>query len=69
MTCATSEAASEVALPHGITEREAQLLLAALARVKTQRFGRLIVSVSDARVVDVEVVEKIDRDVLRRLSM
>jgi hypothetical protein len=49
--------------------REAELLLGALARVKARRFGRLIVTVNDGRVVDVEVVEKIDRDVLRAVSM
>jgi hypothetical protein len=69
MRCPTSEASSAVALPHGVTEREATLLLGALARVKTQRFGRVVVSISEARVVDVEVVEKVDRDVLRALSM
>ncbi len=69
MSCPTSEASSVVPLPPGVTEREATLLLGALARVKTQRFGRVIVSISDARVVDVEVVEKVDRDVLRALSM
>jgi len=52
-----------------VTEREATLLLGALARVKTQRFGRVVVSISEARIVDVEVVEKVERDVLRALSM
>jgi hypothetical protein len=50
-------------------KREAELLLGALGRVKARRFGRLIVIVSDGRVVDVEVIEKIDREVLRNLSM
>jgi hypothetical protein len=49
--------------------REAELLLGALARVKARRFGRLIVTVNDGRVVDVEVIEKIDRNVLRAVSM
>jgi hypothetical protein len=53
----------------GIGEREAELLLGALARVKAHRFGRLIVTVSDGRVVDVEVIEKMDREVLRALAM
>jgi hypothetical protein len=52
-----------------VGEREAELLLGALARVKAGRFGRLVVTVSDGRVVDVEVVEKIDRDVSRSPSM
>jgi hypothetical protein len=55
--------------PLGVGEQEAELLLGALARVKAGRFGRLIVTVNDGRVVDVEVIEKIDRDVLRALSM
>jgi hypothetical protein len=45
------------------------LLLDALARVKEHRFGPLTVMVSDGRVVDVEVSEKVDDDLLRRLSM
>jgi hypothetical protein len=45
------------------------LLLGALARVKGRKFGRLVVSVNDGRVADVEVIEKFDRDVLRALSM
>jgi len=44
-------------------------LLDALARLKARRFGRLTVVVSDGRVVDVEVSEKIDHDVLRKVSM
>ena len=53
----------------GIGEREAELVLGALARVKARRFGRLIVTVNDGRIKDVEVIEKIDRDVLRALPM
>ncbi len=45
------------------------LLLDALARLKERRFGRLTLTISDGRVVDVEVIEKIDHDLLRRLSM
>jgi hypothetical protein len=59
----------EPASSSGIGEREAELLLGALARVKARRFGRLIVTVNDGRIVDVEVIEKIDRDVLRALPM
>jgi hypothetical protein len=59
------ESASSV----GIGEREAELVLGALARVKARRFGRLIVTVNDGRIMDVEVIEKIDRDVLRALPM
>lgn len=66
---ATNEPSSLGTLPHGVGGREAELLLGALARVKARRFGRLVVTVNDGRVVDVEVIEKIDRDVLRSLSM
>jgi len=45
------------------------LLLDVFARLKEHRFGRLIVTVSDGKVVDLEVVEKVDHDRLRRLSM
>jgi hypothetical protein len=69
MSCTADDPAPTLAIPPGVTEREATLLLGALARVKAQRFGRLVVTVSDARVVDVEVIEKVDRDVLRALSM
>lgn len=60
---------SGVPLPHGLTEREATVLLDAVARLKERRFGRLTLTISDGRVVDVEVIEKMDRDLLRRLSM
>jgi hypothetical protein len=60
---------SVVDLPHGVSDREARLLLDALARLKEHRFGRLTVMVSDGRVVDVEVSEKIDHDLLRKASM
>jgi len=56
-------------LPPGVRDREATLLLDALARLKKHRFGRLTVIVSDGRVVDVEVSEKVDHDVLRSLAM
>ena len=69
MSCTTNEPAATFALPHGIAEREAALLLGALARVKARRFGRVIVTISDARIVDVEVIEKMDRGALRALSM
>lgn len=69
MATATNGSASSGVTPRGIGEREAELLLGALARVKARRFGRLVVTVSDGRIVDVEVIEKIDRDVLRSLSM
>jgi len=58
---------SIVELPHGVGDREAMLLLDVFARLKERRFGRLTLTVSDGRIVDVEVAEKIDHDVLRRL--
>lgn len=54
-----------VAIPKGITIREALFLLGALARVKEHKFGRLGVTVGDGRVVDIELTEKIDRRVLQ----
>ena len=60
---------SVVGLPQGVSNREAMLLLDALARVKERRFGRLTLTISEGRVVDVEVVEKVDHDLLRELSM
>jgi hypothetical protein len=65
MTSDRDESTSSV----GIGEREAELVLGALARVKARRFGRLIVTVNDGRIMDVEVIEKIDREVLRALPM
>ncbi len=62
------EQEATVGLPQGITAGEAGLVLRALARLKEGRFGRLAVSVSDGRVVDIEVVEKLDRNLFRSLS-
>ena len=58
-----------VALPHGVSDGEARLLLDVFARLKERRFGRLIVTIGDGKVVDVELVEKLDHDVLRRLPV
>ena len=69
MASEMDEPIASSASSHRIGEREAQLLLGALARVKARRFGRLIVTVNDGRVVDVEVIEKIDREVLKALAM
>jgi hypothetical protein len=52
-----------VRLPGGITPGGADVLRA-LLRVKERRFGRLMVTVGDGRVVDIELVEKVYRDVL-----
>lgn len=55
-------------LPDTITACEARFLLEAFSRVKARRYGRLVVVVSDGRVVDVEVVEKVDRNALKTLA-
>ena len=60
---------SAAGLPRGVSDREAMVLLSALSRLKEHRFGRLTVIVSDGRVVDVEVSQKIDHDLLRSLSV
>lgn len=54
-------------LPDNVTEREAEFLLEAFARVKAGSFGRLTISVSDSRIVDIEVTERVDHNRLRRL--
>jgi hypothetical protein len=59
-----SQGACMLALPDGLSSREAQLILRIVARVKARGFGRLTVSVSDGRVVDVEIIEKMDRRAL-----
>ncbi len=51
--------------PEGITAAEATFLLEVFARLKEKRFGRLEVTVSDGRVVDVELIEKLDRRLFR----
>jgi hypothetical protein len=56
-------------LPQGVSGREAVLLLDTLARLKERRFGRLTVTISDGRVVDIEVTEKIDHELLRNLAV
>ena len=56
-------------LAPGVSDREAQLLLEVFARLKKHGFGRLTVLVSDGRVVDVEVSEKVDHRLLRSLAM
>ncbi len=68
MDRASCQEAVTVSLPRGITAGEAGLVLGVLARLKERRFGRLAVSVSDGRVVDIEVVEKIDRSLFRSFS-
>lgn len=54
-----------VPLPAGLTVAEAAFLLGIFARLKEKRFGQLDVTVSDGRLVGVEVIEKMDRNLLR----
>lgn len=58
-----------VVVPEGVTAREAKFLLELFSRVKAKRFGRLAMVVSEGRVVDVEIVEKIDRSLVKAFSM
>jgi hypothetical protein len=58
-TSVTSSA--RIAVPRGLNPREAAFLLDVFAGLKVRRFGRLELTVSDGRLMDVEVVERIDR--------
>lgn len=58
---------ANVTLPAGMTAGEAAFLLRAFARVKERKFGRLEVTISDGRVVDVELIEKLDRNLFRNV--
>ncbi|MEX2146566.1 MAG: hypothetical protein WED01_06085 [Candidatus Rokuibacteriota bacterium] len=53
-------------VPAGIGIGEAKFLLDLFAQLKARRFGRLEVTVSDGRLMDVELVERLDRELLRR---
>jgi hypothetical protein len=66
MQPSTNQAVEAVALPQGLSYLEAQFVLDRLRRLKDRRFGRLVIAVSDGRVVDVEVIEKVDREILNR---
>lgn len=61
-------ATGAAALPEGMTPREAAFMVGLVARLKSRRFGRLVVTVSDGRIVDVEFQEKVDRRMLETLS-
>lgn len=64
---ASAEGSRTVAVPPGLTPREAGLVLRLLARLKARRFGCLEVRVGDGRILDVEVRERVDHQVLRSL--
>lgn len=55
----------KIVLPEHVSPREALFVLTALARVKKSRFGRLVISVSDGRVMEIELVEKVERNILK----
>jgi hypothetical protein len=65
---ATGGASSVVAAPPGLSPREARFVLRMFTRLKENRFGRLTFTVSGARLVDVELVERVDREFLRHLQ-
>jgi hypothetical protein len=60
--------ASVIPVPGGVTPREARFVLRMFTRLKEKRFGRLTLTLSDARLVDVELVERVDREILRLLQ-
>jgi hypothetical protein len=60
--------ARSVAVPQGLSPREAGFVLRMFTRLKERRFGRLTFTLSDARLVDVELVERVDREILRHLQ-
>jgi hypothetical protein len=64
MDSPTSKVDAGVLLPGGIGTSEASLILHLYAELKLRRFRRLEVTVSDGRVVDVELTETIDRSFL-----
>jgi hypothetical protein len=54
-------------MPPGLSVDEATFLLDVFVRLKARRFGRLEVTVSDGRLMDVELVERLDRKLFRRV--
>jgi hypothetical protein len=51
-------------LPRGLSAKEAVFLLGVFARLKEKGSGRLEVTVSDGRIVDIQLVERLDRTAL-----
>jgi hypothetical protein len=56
-----------IIVPPGLSVDEATFLLDVFARLKARRFGRLEVTVSDGRLMDIELVERLDRKLFRRV--
>jgi hypothetical protein len=52
---------ARIAVPRGLNAREAAFLLDVFAELKFRRFGRLELTVGDGRLMDVEIVQRIDR--------
>ena len=67
MAWPVNQPASPSAVAREVMEPEAGPLRGALARVKAARFGRLIVTVDALRTV--VVIEKVNREMLRAVSM
>ncbi len=57
-----------LSLPQGVTEKEAEFLLGIFARLKEKRFGRVEVTVRDGNVTSVELIEKVDRNLIQFAS-
>ncbi len=55
-------------VPKGMSAREAVFLLGVFARLKEKGTGRLEVTVSDGRLVDIELVERLDGNRLLPVS-
>lgn len=53
-------------LPRALNAKEAAFLLGVFARLKEKGSGRLEVTVSDGRIVDVQLVERLDRKTLAK---
>jgi len=58
---------TQIIVPPGLSVDEATFLLDVFVRLKARRFGRLEVTVSDGRLMDVELVERLDRKLFRRV--
>ena len=62
MAWPVDQPASPNAVARGVVEPDAEPLLGALARVKAARLN-------DGRVADIAVIEKVNREMLRAVSM
>jgi hypothetical protein len=67
MTEDVKTSSTRIVVPRGLSLREAALILDVFAGLKIRRFGRIELTVSDGRLMDVEVVERLDRKLFRAL--